>query len=408
MAARLHFRERSWHLALAGLAVLLGVAAGVDPRIALAAAIGLGFVVLVFADLTIGLCLFAVVAFLDVLPHLGGSLVSFTKLVGFLLAISWIAKVSSGSDTRNDFVAAHPTFTYVLAIFIGWTALSLTWAERVGVAGTPLLRYALNLVLFLIVYTAVRTPRALTWTFGAYVLGSALAAGYGVLNPPQNVAYYDVTRVSGTIGDPNELAAVLVGGTVLAAALAAALKRSPIVRLAAAGAAALCAAGIFLSLSRGGLVALGFALVAAVFVAGRWRAQALVLALVVAGGAFVYFGFYASSDAGSRVTSFGGGGSGRTDIWTVGWRMVKAHPVGGVGVGNYQTSSIHTSWSPARSSATSSSWTPPRSRTTRTSRCWPSSASSGRCCSSRSSASRCCASCARRASSNGLEIRGWS
>ena len=341
MAARLDFRERAWQLALAGLAVVLGVGAGVDPRIAVAAAIGLAFVVLVMADLTIGLCLFAVVAFLDVLPHLGGSLVSFTKIIGFLLAISWMAKVSSSPDSRNDFLAAHPMFTYVLALFIGWSALSLTWAEKSGVGGTPLLRYCLNLVLFLIVYTAVRTPRHLMWTVGAYVAGSAAAAGYGILNPPTNVAYYDVTRVSGTIGDPNELAAVLVGGTVLAAALAVTLKRSPLVRIGAAGASALCAAGIFLSLSRGGLVALAFALLAAIFVAGRrWRAQALVMALIVATGAFVYFGFYASHDAANRVTSFGGG-TGRTDIWTVGWRMVQAHPIAGVGVGNYQTSAIH-------------------------------------------------------------------
>src|SRR5437763_7379941 len=122
MAARLDLRQRAWQLAIAGLAVLLGVGAGVDPRIAVATAIGLGFVVLVMADLTIGLCLFAVVAFLDVLPHLGGSVVSFTKIIGFLLAISWMAKVSSNPDSRNDFLAAHPTFSYVLALFIGWSA----------------------------------------------------------------------------------------------------------------------------------------------------------------------------------------------------------------------------------------------------------------------------------------------
>jgi O-antigen ligase len=197
------------------------------------------------------------------------------------------------------------------------------------------------MILFLIVFTAVRTPRALAWTVGAYVAGSAIAAGYGLLNPPQDVAYYDVSRVSGTIGDPNELASVLVGGTILAAALAATLKRAPLLRLAAGAASAMCAAGIFLSLSRGGLVALGFALVASIVVAGqRWRLQAITLAVLVAAGAFVYFGFYASSDASSRVTSFGSG-TGRTDIWTVGWRMVEAHPVQGVGVGNYQTSSIH-------------------------------------------------------------------
>jgi O-antigen ligase len=341
MAARLELRERLLQVGIAALAVLLGIGAGVDPRIAVAAAIGLGFVVLVMSDLTIGLCLFAIVAFLDVLPHLGGSALSFTKIVGFLLAVSWLAKVSSSQDERNDFLAEHPTFTYVLVLFIGWSALSLTWAEQVGVGTTPLLRYALNLVLFLIVYSAVRTPRQLAWVIGAYVAGSALAAGYGVLNPPTDTAYYDVTRVSGTIGDPNELASVLVGGTILAAALSVTLKGAPVLRILSAGASVLCAAGIFLSLSRGGLVALGFSLIAAVVVAGRrWRLQALGLALVVAVGAFAYFGFYADKTAASRVTSFGNG-TGRTDIWTVGWRMVQAHPVRGVGVGNYQTSSIH-------------------------------------------------------------------
>src|SRR4051812_15256791 len=136
MAARLDLRERAWQLVLIAIAVLLGIGAGVDPRIGIAAAIGLAFVALVMADLTIGLCLFAVVAFLDVLPHLGGSVVSFTKVVGFLLAISWLAKVSSSQDSRNDFLAAHPVFTYVLALFIGWAALSLTWAEDSGVGST--------------------------------------------------------------------------------------------------------------------------------------------------------------------------------------------------------------------------------------------------------------------------------
>jgi O-antigen ligase len=33
--------------------------------------------------------------------------------------------------------------------------------------------------------------------------------------------------------------------------------------------------------------------------------------------------------------------SGRSDIWRVGWRMVQAHPLTGVGSGNFQAASIH-------------------------------------------------------------------
>jgi O-antigen ligase len=53
-----------------------------------------------------------------------------------------------------------------------------------------------------------------------------------------------------------------------------------------------------------------------------------------------YFGLYAPTAARERVTTFEGG-TGRTDIWTVGWRMVQANPVLGVGAGNFQVASVH-------------------------------------------------------------------
>ena len=33
--------------------------------------------------------------------------------------------------------------------------------------------------------------------------------------------------------------------------------------------------------------------------------------------------------------------SGRLDIWHVGWRMVQAHPLQGVGAGNFQNAAVH-------------------------------------------------------------------
>jgi O-antigen ligase len=340
MAARLQQNQVGYQALLASLAVVLGLLAGLDPKLAIAAAIGLAFVVLVLGDLTFGLCLFAVVAFLDLLPHLGGSLLSFSKVVGLLIAISWLAKVSTSDDARNDFLAAHPIFSYVLGVFIGFAALSLTWAEDTASARTALMRFALNLILFLIVYTAVRTPKQFVLVIGAYVVGASVAAAYGVLFPPQETAYYDVSRVGGTLGDPNELAAVLVPGMVLAAALAITLKRAPLLRMIAIGASALCAAGIFLTLSRGGLIATAVALIVALFVGGRWRVQALLLAVFVALGGLFYFAYVANEDAVDRVTRVEGG-SGRTDLWTVGLRMVEAEPVHGVGVGNFQAASVH-------------------------------------------------------------------
>lgn len=340
MTASVDLSQRGYQLVLGLAAVGLGVLAGVDPRFGIAAAIGLAFVVLVMGDLTFGLCAFAVVAFLDLLPQLGGSLLSFSKIVGLLLAISWLAKVTSTRDKRNDFMGAHPVFTYVLGVFVGWSAISLLWAEDSSLVQTPLMRYALNLVLFLIVYTAVRTPKQFVWTLGAYVLGATAAAAYGLARPPADTAYYDVQRVAGTLGDPNELAAVLVPAIILGIALAIVLKRAPLLRLLLIGSALICAAGVFLTLSRGGLVALGVALVTAVVVAGRWRAQALVLTLFVSLGVLFWFSFVATDDQVDRVTHIQGG-TGRADLWNIGTRMIEDKPVTGVGLGNFQTASIH-------------------------------------------------------------------
>ena len=202
------------------------------------------------------------------------------------------------------------------------------------------MRYALNLILFLIVFTAVRTPKQVVWVVGAYVTGAAVAAAYGLLSPPPDTVYHDVSRVTGTLGDPNELAAALVPGTVLGAGLAIVLKRAPALRLLAGAAAVLCAFGVFLTLSRGGLIAMGVALAVSLVAAGRWRAQALVLTVLVCMGGLVFFGWFASNTAVDRVTKFEGG-TGRTDLWTIGRRMAADNPVGGVGVGNFQTASVH-------------------------------------------------------------------
>jgi O-antigen ligase len=170
-------------------------------------------------------------------------------------------------------------------------------------------------------------------------MGASVAAIFAVLNPPQ-AGQYDVSRATGTIGDPNELAAVLVAGVILAGVLVSLLRKAPTLRVLAAGAALLCAAGLFSTFSRGGLVALGFALLAAMFLGGRWRGRAVGIAALAAFFAIVFFALIAPQAATQRITQVDGG-TGRTDIWRVGGRMVQAHPIRGVGAGNFRWTSVH-------------------------------------------------------------------
>ena len=159
-----------------------------------------------------------------------------------------------------------------------------------------------------------------------------------MLNPP---TYEDdlTVRISGTIGDPNELAALLVAGTAFAGILAVTTKEAAL-RVAAGSAVVLFLAGIIYTVSRGGLLALFVALIAACLLAGRWRGRTLVVTALGLMTMVIYFASFAGLDARDRVTTVEGG-SGRTDIWKVGWRMVEDKPITGIGSGNFPISSIH-------------------------------------------------------------------
>jgi O-antigen ligase len=329
------------HAALLALAGAFGILAGFDPKYAVAGAIGLAFSGAVLVNLTFGVCLFTLVAFVDVLPDFGGAFFSFAKIVGALLAASWAATVAVRRRRRTGFVSAHPFAAYALALFIAWGAASMLWAEQPSEGASALPRYALNLVLFIIVYAAVSERRHAVWVASAYVAGATVAGTFAVLGlGPSFGNPTEIARATGTVGDANELAALLIPGLVLALVLGAVAKNAPLGRLAAFTAAGICIVGLFLTLSRGGLVGLGCALVAGIVVGGRWRPAAALAALAIALTTVGYFSLVASPEQRQRVTTVEGG-TGRTDIWTVGMRMVRAHPVEGVGLGNFKNSSVH-------------------------------------------------------------------
>lgn len=319
-------------------AVLIGVLAGIDPKFAVVGAFGLAFVAIIVADLAAGLTLFVGASFLEVVP-LGGAAVSFSKVTGLLLAVSWLAALTTRRDTENenDFVARHPGATFVLIGLLAWVVLSALWAEEPTI--TPAYRLGLNMLIIPITFTAVRTSRHATWVFGAFLTGAVVSVTYGLLVAPPVAAGQDIGRLGGAGVDANELAALLVAALVIAAAFAATSRGAPIWRATCLGIVGFCLAGIVLSLSRGGLVALGVALGAAVVVGGRWRRQSLALLLAVVTAAVLYIGLGSSAGT-QRLTSLDGG-TGRSDIWAVGWRMVEAHPVIGVGAANFPVSSVH-------------------------------------------------------------------
>ena len=336
MALNIDRRQGLWAAAVALLAALLGLLAGLNPGLSIIAALGLGFVLVTFASLATGVVLFTLLTFFELIPAGGAS----TKLFGLLLALAWLAKLSTTTDTKVDFPSQHPGILGVLLLFLAWSTLSFSWSQEPSEALTAVSRIALNGVLFLIVYTAIRTPRDVSWMLWAFVIGSAGAIVYGLMSGAPTSSFGDSSRLAGQVENPNELAATLVAGFVLALGLVFVSKRAPVLRLAAGFLAGFMLFGIVLTVSRGGLVSLAVAGIAAIILGGRWRPQMLLFASACVAVTIFYFAFLAPPAARQHVTA-GNGGTGREDVWKVGWRMVEAHPLEGVGAGNFHTSSIH-------------------------------------------------------------------
>jgi O-antigen ligase len=330
------FPNRLFAAALLTLALVTGVLAGYSPPLAIVLTLGIVFVTVTLSNLTAGVCIFAVVSFIDtVLP--GGGTLSAPKLLGLMLMLSWLALVTAGEREHRERIFSHPAFLFVLLLFVAWTLISATWAEHPGAAIVTFTRYLPNAFLFLIVFAAVRTRDQLLWVVGAFVFGAFLSGIYGLLVPPPAT---DLGRLAGAGGDPNETAAAMVAGLALATALGVAARGKPLVRVACVTAGVVCMLVLFLTSSRGGLIALGVALLAAVVLGGRQRGRMLAAAGAAVVVTVFYFATIAPADVRERVTH-PEGGTGRVDIWTVGWRMVRDNTIEGVGAGNFSTSSIH-------------------------------------------------------------------
>jgi putative inorganic carbon (HCO3(-)) transporter len=331
--------QDSWrYAALAAFgfgALVLGALAGADPLLAIAGVLALTFAVAVFTDLAVGLAMFIAVTFSDILPVGDSPIVSAVKLAGAVLALAWIAVITTRRRATPNLLTEHSGLVIALAAFFCWAAASTVWATDSHEALLATQRYGLNFLLIPIVFTAVRTRRDLIWVVGAFIAGAVLSACFGLASPPNPTE--DLARIEAAGLNANDLATVLVAGLVLAIGVASYARRSPLIQLIAVSAAILCASSLVLTLSRSGLVALGVALLASLLVASRRRGRAVAIAVVIASATVAYFAFVAPPEARERVTTFESDqGTGRVDIWTVGWRMVEDKPATGVGAGNFR------------------------------------------------------------------------
>jgi putative inorganic carbon (hco3(-)) transporter len=320
------------------VAIAVGVVTGGSPMLGIALAAAVVFALIVVWDLTLGVCLFLLVTFVDVVSN--NQNLSLTKGAGAVLAGSWLAAMATGRGSRRSLTSHVPWLVVAVTAFLAWSGMSAFWAESPSAASRSTFRFALDAMLIPIVFWAVRQRKHVVWLFGVFVVGALLSVLWGLTQAKVvgGASAAQVGRLTGANVEANELATLLIVCTLFAIALALVLRRAPIPRTLAVLAAIAAMAAFFGTFSRGGLVALAVVLLAGCVYAGRSRPVfvALVLGVVLVGSVFLQD---TSSGAVQRLTS--ASTSGRADIWKVGLRIVRANPIVGVGSGNYAVAEPH-------------------------------------------------------------------
>ena len=247
------------------ISLVVGVAAGIQPRYGVAATLGLAFAAAVLANLTLGVVLFTLLSFLDVV-NAGGGAVSFIKLAGLIVFLSWFAAQSMRSRSpgaTRSLLASAPVLSAAVVAFVAWSAMSVAWAVSSGTAFSSTYRFMCpHVLLFPIVFAAIPRREHFVWIVAAFVLGATISAVIGLLQSGG-------ARLAGGIGDFDGEAALLVTALALDIGLIAVLPRGSALRPLAAVAALIMGIGLIDTGSRGGIVALAAVLVAAVLLGGH-------------------------------------------------------------------------------------------------------------------------------------------
>lgn len=330
---------RTLPLSAAALAALVGLLAVVNPVVAVAVSVAIAFGTLVLADLSLGLALFAFSASLfEAVPEFASF--SVAKAIGLALVVSWLAALAVRPSVRGELFAEMPGFTALLALLAAWAVASVLWAEDSTRTLSDCLRLALNLMLIPIAFSGLKDSHGVRRLVGALLVGSLASVAYGIFLSPGSLQ--ETGRLEGAGLDPNYLAMWLIIAATLGAGVAARRRAEPAARWLVSACIAACVVAALATGSRTGVVALAAVLLAAPLVLGpRRRAPVLILSITILAVGGLYIAAAAPEAVRERLSESPQDGSGRTDIWKVGLRMVEAHPVRGVGFGNFQNSSIH-------------------------------------------------------------------
>ena len=327
-------------VALAGLfsAFLAGVIAARSPTLggALAAAALFGPIALI--DLPLALAAWTALLFVRLVPGIGLPF----SMAGLLIAFAWFGAMGGRAGVIRATLGRMRPLVLVVAGLLLWLTASVTWATNREVIWGDLVYWAMAGLLLLIVATTADSPSRMKLICAAFVVGALLSVLTGLIEggltgDPDAIDTASEGRFVSAQSDPNDLAAGLVAAIALAAGTLGAT-RNAAARALLTLSIPLLALGLAATQSRGGLVASLVAVVVALMVARERRGQVLVALLGIA--AVASFALASTPGAVERVTTLDAAGNGRTELWSIAWKMSGDNALGGVGLNQFREQSM--------------------------------------------------------------------
>ncbi|HEY4529599.1 MAG TPA: O-antigen ligase family protein [Luteimonas sp.] len=223
----------------------------------------------------------------------------------------------------------------ILPVFVLMTSVSIALNGWVGGALDQFTLFAPSLVAFVVLANTTTTPRRMVWVMVLFTTSAVLMAAHGVGQKADGVGWTGMPLVDdgriqylGIFSDPNDLAMLFVIALPMALHLSGRGGLLGLRRLLWTTAAALLVYGIYLTNSRGGMLAL-----AAMLGAWLWIRRGPASALAVAACGLVLMRLLPSRlnelDVNERSAS------GRVEAWYEGIQMFIGSPLYGVGTGNF-------------------------------------------------------------------------
>jgi len=316
------------------LSALLVTLLAHDVKLGVAALGALVLVPLAIANTPAALAGWLVTAFLSGYAAVGSMS---HKALFFIAAIAVMLFIHRGAEREASRQLTR--MVGLVVVFFAWLALSLLWAPEPAYANDTVIHLAMAVLVFFLVLALCAEREQVRWLMIAFVAGAVLSVLSGAVTGGLSISDTAATtassvqgRLQGGTSDPNFLAAAIVPAMILAGGLAA-RRGHPFERFALMVATIVLAIGLAATESRGGFLAV---IVVSLGALMTWRGhRGMILGFIAVFALGVSAWFVASPTAWQRITSAQDGGSGRTEIWHVATRVLDAHPVVGVGLGQF-------------------------------------------------------------------------